>query len=228
MAGGGSSEVKETSLQRAQADIANEQWNTYQSDLKQYEDLFMDKVDNLNSESNYTKVAGDAATQTSSAFGQARQKTADNLAASGVDPTSGKYQAAMSDITKSQVTSQIDTTDKAQNDQASKYTAGLSDVVSLGAGQKADALSGYSSLARSSAAKASADAEASYNEHAGLVNAIGTAAGGYASYSMANAAKSPVSSSDGVGSLMDSASGKTLSSNQANGNPYMKTYFGGR
>ena len=184
MSKGGSGEVKETSLQKAQADIASEQWSTYQNDLKQYEDLFMDKVDNLNDESNYTKVAGDAATQTSSAFGQARQKTSDNLAASGVDPTSGKYQAAMSDITKSQVASQIDTTNKAQNDQASKYTAGLSDVVSLGAGQKADALSGYSSLARSSAAKASADAEASYNEHAGMVNALGTAAGGYAAYKM--------------------------------------------
>ena len=184
MGGGGSNEVKETSAEKAQASVAADQWSYYQSNLKQYENLFMDKVDSLNNESNYTKVAGDAATQTSSAFGQARQKTSDNLAASGVDPTSGKYQAAMSDITKSQVASQIDTTNKAQNDQASKYTAGLSDVVSLGSGQKADALSGYSSLARSSAAKASADAEASYNEHAGMVNALGTAAGGYAAYKM--------------------------------------------
>ena len=182
MSKGGSGEVKETSLQKAQADIASEQWSTYQNDLKQYEDLFMDKVDNLNDESNYTKVAGDAATQTSSAFGQARDKTADNLAASGVDPTSGKYQAAMSDITKSQVASQIDTTNKAQNDQASKYTAGLSDVVSLGSGQKADALSGYSSLASSSAAKAASDAESAFNSHSALTNGLGTAAGLYAAY----------------------------------------------
>ena len=182
MGGGGSNEVKETSLQRAQADIADEQWSTYQNDLKQYEDLFMDKVDSLNDESNYTKVAGDAATQTSGAFGQARQKTADNLAASGIDPTSGKYQASMKDITNKQVGSQIDTVSRAQNTQADKYTSGLSDVVSIGSGEKADALSGYSSLASSSAAKAASDAESAFNSHSALTNGLGTAAGLYAAY----------------------------------------------
>lgn len=227
MSKGGSGEVKETSLQKAQADIASEQWETYQNDLKQYEDLFMDKVDNLNDESNYTKVAGDAATQTSSAFGQVRQKTADNLAASGVDPTSGKYQAAMDDLSEAQTSSQIDTTTRAQNDQASKYTAGLSDVAALGAGQKSDALAGYSSLARASGDKAIADAESAYNEKASTLNAVGTAAG----MATANYMKSGNTTTDtqtGAGSLLDSASGKTLASNQANGNPYMKTYFGGR
>lgn len=182
MSKGGSGEVKETSLQKAQADIASEQWSTYQNDLKQYEDLFMDKVDNLNDESNYTKVAGDAATQTSSAFGQARQKTADNLAASGIDPTSGKYQSTMKDLTNKQVSSQIDTVTKAQNDQSDKYVAGLQDVVAIGSGQEADALSGYSSLASSSAAKAASDAESAFNSHSALTNGLGTAAGLYAAY----------------------------------------------
>lgn len=182
MGGGGSSKVKETSAEKAQASVAADQWSYYQSNLKQYENLFMDKVDNLNDESNYTKVAGDAATQTSGAFGQARQKTADNLAASGVDPTSGKYQASMKDITNKQVGSQIDTVSRAQNTQADKYTSGLSDVVSIGSGEKADALSGYSSLASSSAAKAASDAESAFNSHSALTNGLGTAAGLYAAY----------------------------------------------
>ena len=182
MGGGGSNEVKETSAEKAQASVAADQWSYYQSNLKQYEDLFMDKVDNLNNESNYDNVAGDAATQTSSAFGQARQKTADNLAASGIDPTSGKYQASMKDITNKQVGSQIDTVSRAQNTQADKYTAGLSDVVSIGSGEKADALSGYSSLASSSAAKAASDAESAFNSHSALTNGLGTAAGLYAAY----------------------------------------------
>lgn len=182
MGGGGSSEVKETSAEKAQASVAADQWSYYQSNLKQYEDLFMDKVDSLNNESNYTKVAGDAATQTSGAFGQARQKTADNLAASGIDPTSGKYQASMKDITNKQVGSQIDTVSRSQNTQADKYTSGLSDVVSIGSGEKADALSGYSSLASSSAAKAASDAESAFNSHSALTNGLGTAAGLYAAY----------------------------------------------
>lgn len=182
MGKGGSTSVKETSYQKAQADVAAEQWATYQNDLKQYEDLFMDKVDNLNDGSNYTQLAGDAGVQTTSAFGDSREKLATNLMASGVDPTSGKYQAAMDDVTNAQVSSQVDTTSRAQNDQASKYTAGLSDVVALGAGQKADALEGYSSLANSSGQKAIADAEADYNSKASMLNTIGTAAGAYAAY----------------------------------------------
>lgn len=182
MGGGESNEVKETSAEKAQASVAADQWSYYQSNLKQYENLFMDKVDSLNNESNYTKVAGDAATQTSGAFGQARQKTADNLAASGIDPTSGKYQASMKDITNKQVGSQIDTVSRAQNTQADKYTSGLSDVVSIGSGEKADALSGYSSLASSSAAKAASDAESAFNSHSALTNGLGTAAGLYAAY----------------------------------------------
>ena len=226
MGKGGSTSVKETSLQKAQADIAAEQWSIYQNELKQYEDLFIDKVDNLNNESNYDKVAGDAAVQTTSAFGDARNKTATNLAASGVDPTSGKYQAAMDDFTEAQATSQIDTTGRAQNDQASKYTAGLSDVVALGAGQKAEALDGYSSLANASGNKAIADAESAYNYKASTLNSLGTAAGmATANYMKTGTATNPET---GVGSLMDSASGKTLTANRANGNPYMKTYFGGR
>lgn len=180
--GKSSTKVKETSAEKAQAAVANEQWDYYQSNLKQYEDLFMDKVDNLNDESNYTKVAGDAATQTSGAFGQARQKTADNLAASGIDPTSGKYQSTMKDITDKQSVSQLDTVNRAQNSQADKYTAGLSDVVAIGNGQEADALSGYSSLASSSAAKAASDAESAFNSHSALTNGLGTASGLYAAY----------------------------------------------
>lgn len=182
MGGGGSNEVKETSAEKAQASVAADQWSYYQSNLKQYENLFMDKVDSLNNESNYTKVAGDAATQTSGAFGQARQKTADNLAASGIDPTSGKYQSTMKDLTNKQVSSQIDTVTKAQNDQSDKYVAGLQDVVAIGSGQEADALSGYSSLASSSAAKAASDAESAFNSHSALTNGLGTAAGLYAAY----------------------------------------------
>lgn len=182
MGGGGSNEVKETSAEKAQASVAADQWSYYQSNLKQYEDLFMDKVDSLNNESNYTKVAGDAATQTSGAFGQARQKTADNLAASGIDPTSGKYQSTMKDLTNKQVSSQIDTVTKAQNDQSDKYVAGLQDVVAIGSGQEADALSGYSSLASSSAAKAQSDAESAFNSHSASASGLGTAAGLYAAY----------------------------------------------
>lgn len=88
----------------------------------------------------------------------------------------------MKDLTNKQVSSQIDTVTKAQNDQSDKYVAGLQDVVAIGSGQEADALSGYSSLASSSAAKAASDAESAFNSHSALTNGLGTAAGLYAAY----------------------------------------------
>ena len=182
MGKGGSTEVKETSAEKAQAQVAQEQWQYYQDNLKQYENLFIDDVNKLNSEQNYAEVAGDAATQTSSAFGQAREQAAATMASSGVDPTSGKYQSTMKDITDKQSVSQLDTVNRAQNSQADKYTAGLSDVVAIGNGQEADALSGYSSLASSSAAKAASDAESAFNSHSALTNGLGKAAGLYAAY----------------------------------------------
>jgi len=180
----GGGEVKETSYQKAQADIAASQWNMYQNDLKQYEDLFMDKVDNLNDESNYDKVAGDAAAQTTSAFSDTQQALADNMAASGIDPTSGKYQATMDDVARAQVDSQVDTTSRAQNAQADKFTAGLSDVAAIGQGEKADALEGYSTLARASGDKAISDAESEFNSKQATLNTIGSVAGAYGAYKM--------------------------------------------
>lgn len=195
MGGGGSSEVKETSAEKAQASVAADQWSYYQNNLKQYEDLFMDKVDNLNNESNYDNVAEDAATQTSSAFGKARNDAATTMASQGIDPTSGKYQSTMKDLTNKQVSSQIDTVNRAQSSQADKYTAGLSDVVAIGNGQEADALSGYSSLASSSAAKAASDAESAFNSHSALTNGLGTAAGMYAKYGLKDTTTSNAGSS---------------------------------
>ena len=61
MGKGGSNEIKETEAQKAAADVAMKQWQLYKNDLQQYEDIFMDKVDDLNNESEYDKLAGTAA-----------------------------------------------------------------------------------------------------------------------------------------------------------------------
>lgn len=177
MAGGGGSKVKETSAEKAAAGVANEQWSLYKNELSKYEDIFMDKVDDLSDESKFGKVASDANLAYSSSFTKARGNTATGLAAAGVAPTSGKYKSAMDGITQDQAVAQIDTTNKAQTDQANKYVAGLSDVVSIGAGQKAEALSGYNSLANNSLREAVNDAQVSQSNSAATAGAVGTAAG---------------------------------------------------
>lgn len=179
---GGSDEIKETEAEKAAAGVAKEQWDLYKNELSKYEDIFMEKVDDLNNESEYGNVASDANLAYSSSFTKARGNTATGLAASGVDPTSGKYKSAMDGLTEDQAVAQIDTTNKAQTDQANKYVAGLSDVVSIGAGQKAEALSGYNSIANNSLSEAITDAQMAQANSAATAGLAGAVAGGGARY----------------------------------------------
>lgn len=190
MGKGGSSEIKETEAQKAAADVAAEQWQLYKSDLQQYEDTFMNNVDDLNSGREYDKLAGTAALGTAQSFGEARAGLANSMAAGGVDPTSGKYQAAMTDLETDQALSQTDTTNRAQSSQQDKYVAGLKDVVSIGAGQKAESLAGMGDVAATSLRKASFDAQnafASKQATAGLVGAVGGVGAAYGMQSMRDA-----------------------------------------
>ena len=182
--GKGSSSVKETSAEKAAAGVAKEQWDLYKNELSQYEDIFMDKVDDLNNESEYDKLAGTAALGSAQAFGEARQGLADNLAAGGVDPTSGKYQSAMDSLETNQALSQTDNTNRAQSSQQDKYVAGLKDVVSVGAGEKAEALAGYNSIANNSLSKAVNDAQVSQSNSAATAGLVGTASGAGLRYFM--------------------------------------------
>ena len=184
MGKGGSNEIKETEAQKAAASVAMEQWKLYKNDLQKYEDIFMNKVDDLNSDSEYDKLAGTAALGTAQSFGEARAWLADSMAASGVDPTSGRYQEAMEGLATDQALSQTDTTNRAQSSQQDKHVAGLKDVVSIGAGQKAESLAGMGDVATTSLRKATSDAESAFNSHSALTNGLGTAAGLYAKYGL--------------------------------------------
>lgn len=225
--GGGSNEVKETENERAAAEVASKQWGLYSNELKPFENLFMQKVDNLNSEQKYTDIADDTNLGYQSGFGQARVQAATSLAASGVDPSSGKFQGALDDITSDQVVGQIDTTNRAQNSQADKYVAGLQDVVAMGAGQKADSLAGYSNIANISMQRAQSDAQRSLSNRqavAGVVGAVGGAAARMYAPGLSSSSPSPSANSSGV-----FGSGNSSSSSQygISDTPFGKTTFKG-
>ncbi|RLM26495.1 hypothetical protein BIY29_05400 [Brenneria alni] len=197
--GGGSSEVQETTQQKAAAEVARQQWDLYQNELKPYENLFMDKVDSLNGEQNYTDIAGDVNLGYQQAFSQARQQTADNLTSAGVDPSSGKFQSALSDIAEDQVTGTIDATARSQTDQQNKYIAGLQDAQAIGAGQKAEALQGYQGIASASQQKAISDAQSSLSKQAANQQLVGAVGGALTSYGLSDLQTStPSSGSSGV------------------------------
>lgn len=196
MGKGGSNEIQETEAQIAAAEVAMEQWELYKNELQPYEDLFMEKVDDLNSEGEFDKLAGTAALGTAQSFGEARAGLADSMAASGVDPTSGRYQEAMKGLATDQALSQTDTANRAQSSQQDKYVAGLKDVVSIGAGQKAESLAGIGDVATTSLRKATSDAQSSYQSQQATAGLVGTLAGAGTAYGL-NELKAPATTSKG-------------------------------
>ncbi|MCJ7930336.1 hypothetical protein [Aeromonas sp. LsrichE-8G] len=186
MGKGGSNEIQETEAQKAAASVAMEQWQLYKNELQPYEDIFMDKVDDLNNEGEFDKLAGTAALGTAQSFGEARAGLADSMAASGVDPTSGRYQETMKGLATDQALSQTDTANRAQSSQQDKYVAGLKDVVSIGAGQKAESLAGFGDVATTSLSKATSDAQSSYQSQQATAGLVGTLAGAGTAYGLAS------------------------------------------
>ena len=184
MGKGGSNEIKETEAQKAAAAVALEQWEIYKNDLQQYENLFMDKVEDLNRETEYDNIAGTSALGTAQGFREARDELSNALAAQGADPTSGKYQAQMDELETEQALSQTDTSNRAQSSQQDRYVAGLKDVVSIGAGQKAEALAGMGDLANTSLRKAANDARTSFQNKMDTAGLVGTVAGAGTAYGL--------------------------------------------
>lgn len=225
MGKGGSNEIKETEAQKAAAGVAMEQWDLYKSDLQQYEDLFMEKVDDLNSGQEYDKLAGTASLGTAKTFGEAREGLADSMAAGGVDPTSGRYQEAMEGLATDQALSQTDTTNRAQSSQQDKHVAGLKDVVSIGSGQKAEALAGMGDVATTSLRKATIDAQSSFQNKQATAGLVGSVVGAGTAYGLGQLKTPTVTSSSDVASHLDST--KNLADNRVY-NPGANTHFGGR
>ncbi|MCW2484848.1 hypothetical protein J5069_02945 [Candidatus Symbiopectobacterium sp. NZEC127] len=219
MGGGGrSSEVKETSQQHAAADVARQQWNLYQNELKPYENLFMEKAEGLNDKQKYDGIAGDVNLGYQQEFGKARRQAADGLVSAGVDPSSGKFQSTMNDLATDQVAGTIDATNRAQTDQQNKYVAGLQDVQAMGSGQKAEALQGYQNIASASQQKATSDAQTSLAKTLATQGAVGALGGVTArTYGLSSiAAKTPTPTSGNTSGVFSISDTPFMSSNYRN------------
>ncbi|HBC1011236.1 TPA: hypothetical protein IGZ65_002845 [Escherichia coli] len=197
--GGGDTEVKPTAAQIAQEEVAWKSWQDYKNILRPAENNFMEKIDDLNSSRQYDNIAGTTNLGYQKQFGETRREIADTLTESGVDPSSGRFNAVMNANKSDQITGQIDTTTRGQVSQADKYIAGLQDVVSLGSGQKADALQSFNSLADSSLAKAKSDAQAAYTKQQARSSLVGAGIGGLGAAAMHSAGGKVGSGASGDG-----------------------------
>lgn len=155
--GGGDNEIEETEEQKAQAEVAMNQWNDYLSRYRPFEDSFMEDVDRMNSDQQYNQVAGLAAVPVESQFSAAVSDTSRAMVSGGLNPNSGAFKSNLSKLDRAKSTTKADSINQAQVGQQNRYVGGIQTVVNMGQGQESEAVAGYGDLATMSSQKAAND-----------------------------------------------------------------------
>ncbi|WGY45223.1 hypothetical protein [Vibrio sp. ABG19] len=218
----GGGERKETAAEKAASQIAVKQWNIYNKELKPFENLFMQRVDNINSDSNMADVKQSTDLSYNREYGKAREATAENLAQAGIDPSSAKFQSTLSDLATDQAIAQGDTVNRAQSAEQDKYVTGKQDIVAIGQGQKAEGLAGINDTANLASQRATNDAYSDFNRSAATAQTVGTLAGIGTSMYLNRDTVTP-----DTGFVSDQSRSLSLADNRVY-NPQSATHLGGR
>ncbi|WP_051867686.1 hypothetical protein [Vibrio sp. ER1A] len=164
MSKGGDNEVKETAYQKELAKTAAKEWNRYQDKFVPLENEYIADAHKMGGQAVYDRTAQDTNTAYNAAFSNAGEQTDKHLAASGVDPTSGKRTAAQDSLINSRLEKENQSVSQADQDATNRYTNSLSNVVAMGRGQQTQAVNSLQDVARSSGQKAQNEAINKANE----------------------------------------------------------------
>jgi hypothetical protein len=170
-----------------QAQIAQQQWNDYQQTFQPLEGKLVGQANNWTSPGNYAKAAGDASATVNSQFGAAKDALARTP---GMDPSSGAYQAGMTQLGLSQAATDATAQNTARTNVQNQGISMQENALSLGKGMPATAASaagsaayGLSSLSGNVARQNAANAQ-------GIGSAAQSVANGVTSYMGSNPAQS--------------------------------------
>lgn len=154
MGKGSSPDIEETAEQKELAAIAAEQWQYSQTELAPVRDMFIKENLAANDSSKFEQLTGSVKADTGMILEDQLNSGAEQLKASGVDPTSGKFQGTMDEMTSKAATITADNVNRSQVVQQDNYLKGLSNVVAMGEKKAMDAQQGLSDVAADSAAYA--------------------------------------------------------------------------
>lgn len=171
--GGGG--VAETSLEKAQADVAKGLVHRYESAWVPVENFFMNRVHNI--PARVEKDVGKSEAETRAQFGGAEPALTSALANKGITAGGGKFTSALSGHTLNEASATGGGGAAARDVVQQHYVAGLRDIVAAGQGQRADALGSLSSEASNSAALAREEAKVSLASQTATGEAVGTGVG---------------------------------------------------
>ncbi|HDM8198742.1 TPA: hypothetical protein P0E36_004926 [Vibrio harveyi] len=152
--GKGADKQKETSYQKAQAEIFAKEWNDYQDTFVPVENEYMRRAKNMGSEDQYSKVAGDVNTSFNSSYDEAGHQVANGLSKAGVNPSSGKAASAQTNLLEDKLGQENQATSAGQHNATQRYTGNMKNVVAMGKGQQVEATRGLNDIAEASGRRA--------------------------------------------------------------------------
>ncbi|WP_339934594.1 hypothetical protein [Vreelandella glaciei] len=181
--GGGDSKVKDTPEQRQLAQVAAEKWNYAQENLAPLENAYMESVGDMTSDANMSYIAGRTLQSQQQAVSDASEQAGMQLEQAGIDPSSGRFQTAMSDIALGGASAGGETLGRAQFEQENQQILGLQNIVAIGQGESGQAQAGLSGVAEQSAQDARQTTANRFNRKSANLQLLGQVAGaGTASY----------------------------------------------
>lgn len=176
--------IKDTPEQKALAKVAAEEWNYAQEVLAPLQDLYMEQVDDFNSEDRKDYVTGKANLGAQNAIGQGSSELVTNATANGLDLGSGKFKSALSDSVTDTAVIGGEVASRGLMDIEKGKAQGLQNVAAIGAGQETQAVAGLSDISSLSAQTARSDAYNAFNRNSANLQTLGTIAGAGANYYM--------------------------------------------
>lgn len=182
--GGGDNTVKDTPEQRELAAVAAEKWNFAQEELAPLENAYVEQVGQMTDPSRMSYIRGRTMQSQQQAASEVTGQAGLQLQQGGIDPSSGRYQGAMTGLNLDLAQGGGETLGRAQFEQESQQIQGMQNITAMGQGQSGQAQAGLAGLADQSAADARSSATSAFNRRSANLQLLGQVAGAGTSYGL--------------------------------------------
>lgn len=179
---GKSNKVKETEYEKELAKVYAEEWELYQDKIVPFENMVIDDAKQSNDESVYGDIAENTNLGYKKSFSEASNNTLANMETGGINPNSGKFKNAVSDMADGEASVTSDAIARSQVAGQERYIGKMSNIMAMGQGQSQQATATLSDIAYGSQQKAFNDARNKQAINDSYIGAAGAAAGAAGSY----------------------------------------------
>ncbi|MAY54580.1 MAG: hypothetical protein CMQ46_13920 [Gammaproteobacteria bacterium] len=174
---GGSNRIEETADQKEFARIAAERWGNYQATFVPAENKYIEEMTDYDNPARMEGATRSARAAVQDSAADAWQERSSQMTRQAIDPSSGRFGAAVTDHAARTAGIETDVVNRTQQAVQDQRVQGMKNIVAMGNGQSAEALQGMGDVASRSAAEAADSALRKENRRSSTHQAIGTVAG---------------------------------------------------